>query len=321
MGGRRESTMNTPETPSAAEPNFERPHVRPEWTTLPTSLDWHVWMPCNLACRFCFKTLSGFFRTKPSGSPLALTRAEAGRVLRILQAAGIEKITFAGGEPTLHPFLPELLEWSHDLGMTVMVVTNGHLLTERYLARVAPFVDAVKISVDSSDEVTQKTLGRGGGDHVARAWEAARLVRQHGIPLMLNTVVTALNWKEDMTPIVSQLAPVRWKVFQALPEAGENDDFHDWATADQFRHFLTTNSTASPVAEPNELMRGSYVMMDPLGRLLQDSTGHYIYSSPIQEVGFVQALIQAGWDSERFVRRRGLYGWKHLGNKPPRDDS
>lgn len=321
MGGRREPTMNPSGTPKDAEPNAKGPQVAPEWATFPTSLDWHVWMPCNLACRFCFKTLPGFLSAKPVGSPLALNRAEARRILEILKCSGIEKITYAGGEPTLHPFLHELLEWSHDLGMTVMVVTNGHLFTEGYVLRIAPFLDAVKISIDSADEATQKALGRGGGDHVARALEAARLVKQHEVPLMLNTVVTALNWNEDMTPLVSQLAPVRWKVFQALPEKGENDRFRDWASDEQFRRFLETNARGNPVSEPNDLMRGSYIMMDPLGRLMQDSPGHYVYSVPVQEVGFIRALAQVGWDSERFVRRGGLYGWRHLRDVSARDNS
>ena len=209
----------------------------------------------------------------------------------------------------MHPFLPEILDWSHELGMTVMLVTNGHFLTDTYVRRIASSVDAVKISIDSADERIQEALGRGVGDHVERALRAAAIVRRCGVPLMINTVVTALNWKEDMTTLIETLAPIRWKVFQALPEKGENDAFRDWATDEQFQHFVTTNAKVRPVAESNVLMRGSYIMMDPLGRFMQDSRGRYVYSRPVHEAGVIDSLIEVGWDSQSFLDRGGLYGW------------
>lgn len=288
-----------------------------QWETPPTSLDWHVWMYCNLACQFCFKTLPGFLASKPPTASAYLPLEEAKHVVHLLREAGFTKITFAGGEPTLHPRLPELIHHADELGFTVMLVTNGHFLSDGYLDRVADSLDAVKISIDSADEAVQRALGRGKGDHVARATAAASLVKAHGVPLMVNTVVTALNWKEDLTPLIRRLAPVRWKVFQALREEGENEAFRGWATSHQFQRFLATNAGASPVAEPNGLMRGSYIMMDPLGRFMQDSTGRYEYSRPVSTVGVIPALEEVGWDSAVFLQRGGLYAWSELRRREP----
>ncbi len=41
--------------------------------------------------------------------------------------------------------------------------------------------------------------------------------------MKLNTVVTALNCREDMSAFVLRFQPERWKVFQVLPMAGQND--------------------------------------------------------------------------------------------------
>ena len=141
-----EITMSDPSIPQPApEPSHPTTSVS-RWATPPTSLDWHIWMHCNLSCKFCFKTFSGFLYQKPPQSSLALGRPAARKVLVLLRAAGFEKVTFAGGEPTMHPFLPEILDWSHELGMTVMLVTNGHFLTDTYVRRIASSVDAVKDS-------------------------------------------------------------------------------------------------------------------------------------------------------------------------------
>lgn len=277
---------------------------------VPTSINWHIWMNCNLTCKFCFKTMKGFSQSLPSESPSALSRSETLNVLEILEAAGFEKITFAGGEPTLHPFLPEVLAWAKKLGFTVMLVTNGHFLSDIYLGKIVGSVDAIKISIDSSDEGTEVSLGRGAGNHLAIAVAAAQRVKSHGIPLMLNTVVTSLNYSQNMSSLVEFLSPKRWKVFQALPESGENDDFKAWYSDAQFQEFVARHKWLSPIVEPNDLMRGSYVMLDPIGRFMQDLTGQYIYSRSILKTDVYDALNEVGWDSDRFLRRGGLYSWK-----------
>lgn len=59
----------------------------------PVSVNFHIWKPCNEACKFCFATFGDV--------PGHLTSADAVRVVRLLREAGCEKINFAGGEPTL----------------------------------------------------------------------------------------------------------------------------------------------------------------------------------------------------------------------------
>ena len=64
-----------------------------------------------------------------------------------------------------------------------------------------------------------------------------------------------------------------------------------------------------PVAEDNEAMRGSYVMVDPLGRFYGNALGRHIYSEPILAVGVERALAQVGWEPEKFFARGGRYQW------------
>lgn len=269
-------------------------------------------MSCNLSCKFCFKTSEGFLNTLPENSASNLTLSESREVLEILFSEGFEKITFAGGEPTLYPYLPEIMTCAKEIGFTVMLVTNGHRISDQYLDKIVKSVDAIKISIDSPDEITQLNLGRGKGDHVTKAVEASLKVKAHNIPLMINTVVTSLNYQQDMSPIIELLKPVRWKVFQVLRERGENDHFQAWCTDAQFQEFVFRHEKYSPVAESNDLMRGSYVMMDPIGRFMQDLTGGYLYSKSILQIGVEEALREVGWDAVRFLKRGGLYQWKFV---------
>ena len=275
----------------------------------PISVNWHVWPWCNYRCSFCFAT----FRDTPQ----ALPRQEALLVPRLLREAGTEKITFAGGEPTLCPHLSELLEESKDEGLVTMVVTNASRLTDEFLDVSAPWIDWIALSVDSGSNTIEADLGRGFGSHVDQVRKGAQRIKARGIHLKVNTTVTAATWREDMHALIQELNPERWKVFQVLPIRGENDDFgpQGWISRGQFRAFLERHTDLHPVAETNEDMLGSYVMLDPLGRFFQNPDGRYAYSDAILEVGVEPALAQVGWDSHRFVVRGGLYDWNRSGRE------
>jgi radical S-adenosyl methionine domain-containing protein 2 len=50
-------------------------------------------------------------------------------------------------------------------------------------------------------------------------------------------------------------------------------------------------------------------MVDPAGRFFENSTGSLFYSQPILEVGVHTAYEEAHPDSEKFLKRGGLYDW------------
>ena len=63
------------------------------------------------------------------------------------------------------------------------------------------------------------------------------------------------------------------------------------------------------VPEDNDLMTGSYVMVDPAGRFFDNSAGTHTYSRPILEVGVEQALTDVSVDAGKFLSRSGMYAW------------
>lgn len=267
------------------------------------SVNWHLWERCNYKCKFCFATFPNIRRR--------LTRTEALKITSLLAGAGVQKINFAGGEPLLCPYISDLILASKKSGMVTSIITNASKLTEDFLRNNARYIDWIGISIDSAKEDTERTLGRGLGNHVALAVTRARMVRRFGIKLKVNTVITSLNYNENMAHLISRIRPDRWKVFQALPINGENLKEIEklLVSKAQFKKFLLRHKQLNPVGEDNDAMTGSYLMLDPLGQFFQNWGGRYIQSDRILDVGVLSAIDQVGWSQKKFLKRGGIYSW------------
>ena len=279
------------------------------------SVNFHLWQPCNMRCKFCF---APFLDVKQQLLPKGhLPMMESVKVVRQLAKAGFQKINFAGGEPTLCPWLPELIEIAKAAGMTTSIVTNGSQLTEAYLNRLQPHLDWIAVSIDSVNPNTNLMSGRAtAGKH---AYDGAYYVsmlnriRSRGFRLKVNTTVNRTNYRENLNDFIRQVDPERWKVFQVLPVEGQNSaHISDFAIANyQFDHFLRTHRNIEClVPESNELLTGSYVMLDPAGRFFDNVTGRHNYSDPILEVGWQRAIGQIDYRPDTFQARGGHYDWE-----------
>ena len=273
-----------------------------------SAVNYHLIKACNDRCSFCFAT----FRDVRRHLPLPEVR----EVVRLLAEAGAEKINFAGGEPTLHPHLPELIRYASGLGVTTSIVTNGARLPF-VLDRVAGALDWVALSVDSADEQTQQALGRGRGHHASRSLALAERALAAGCRLKLNTVVTRLNHQEDLSDYVRRMAPERWKIFQVLPVEGQNDGSVEplLISSAEFKAFVKRHQALSQegielVPEDNDAMTDSYAMVDPMGRFYGNGQGRLHVSRPIHEVGVQAALHDVGFEHRRLEARGGLYEWR-----------
>lgn len=271
------------------------------------SVNLHVTKHCNGRCVFCYARFPGV-----KGQ---LSAHGWFRVIDILTESGVEKVNFAGGEPTIYPDIGRLIDYSKQSGLVTGIVTNGFRLRELLEGHSAS-LDWVGISVDSASEATQKSLGRGNGDHIGRSIELASLCRQCGIRVKLNTVVTAKNCHEDMSEVVRSIAPCRWKVFQVLKVQGQNQGLVDplLISNDQFRSYVERHQPLAsdgylPVAEDNHAMIDSYVMVDPEGRFFGNTNGVHCVSQPILDIGVDRALAETGFDPAKFESRGGRWTW------------
>lgn len=282
------------------------------------SVNFHLIEACNARCSYCFATFPHL------GKRDRLSPADRGALIDALVDAGVGKINFAGGEPTLMRDLGPLCERIKRRSRgrcAVSLVTNGARLRP-LLEDWAEWIDWVALSVDSGDDSTNVALGRtpSGRPYAPVMLELGATVKRKGVRLKCNTVVSRLNVGEDMRGFISKLAPERWKLFQMLPVAGENDgavrnlsipetDF--LAFVERHRELRKTGIAIVP--EDNDAMTASYLMIGPDGRFfwhVPHGSGRTLeYGPPILEAGFSEALRQTGFSRDKFRARGGAYDW------------
>ncbi len=278
-----------------------------------------------MRCKFCFATFQDVKQSiLPEGH---LPETEAMEVVRQLVACGFQKITFAGGEPTLCKWLSELIALAKSLGMTTMIVTNGSGLTKEFLRKNRKHLDWIAISIDSLSEETNLKSGRAMGGKKpmteVKYRELISSIKKSGYGLKINTVVHRHNLHEDFSQLINWARPERWKVLQVLPMEGQNDasirDFE--ITQTEFDSFKNRHSEMKSgitvVFEDVNAIRGSYVMVDPAGRFFDNLEGKHFYSDPILQVGIETAYSQMRYDAEKFKKRGGIYDWERH-NQPER---
>lgn len=282
------------------------------------SVNFHLIEACNACCSYCFATFPHLGRRD------RLSPVDREALVDAMVDAGVGKINFAGGEPTLMRDLGPLCERIKRRSRgrcAVSLVTNGARLGP-LLEDWAEWIDWVALSVDSADDRTNVALGRtrAGRLYAPVMLELGAAAKRRGVRLKCNTVVSRLNVGEDMCGFISKLAPDRWKLFQMLPVVGENDGaVRDLAIPEvDFQAFVERHSALGEtgiaiVPENNDTMTDSYLMIGPDGRFFSHVphvSGRALkYGPPILEVGFGEALRQTGFSRDKFHARGGAYDW------------
>ena len=281
------------------------------------SVNFHLWQPCNYQCGFCF---AGFLDVKNSVLPAGhLTQAKAETVVRQLAEYGFGKITFAGGEPTLCPWLSDLISLAKGAGLVTMLVTNGSRLNAEMLEKYRPSLDWLVLSIDS---ILPETNLKGGRFQNKRMLpdasyykNLAETIHAFGFKFKINTVVHRHNKEEIMAGFIEQANPLRWKIFKVLSIENQNQNTYGnfEISNEEFLLYLKRNTIPGldkiMVAEDSDAMSESYLMIDPAGRFFDNSSGIYTYSEAINDVGVKKALAQTEFDYEKFANRGAIYEW------------
>lgn len=147
---------------------------------------------CNLDCPICYTV-------NKNDSAYRTTKAELAAILEHLVAdhPELDIINFTGGEPTLHPELPEFLEMCRDAGIRRLTVsTNGiKLLDEKYVERLAAVNARIVLSLDTFKDETDLVLL--GAKTVKTKLKVLDLLEKHDVATtILPAVATGLNDSE-----------------------------------------------------------------------------------------------------------------------------
>jgi MoaA/NifB/PqqE/SkfB family radical SAM enzyme len=143
---------------------------------------------CNMACSFCFVDL-----TAPDLDYEILVRE-----IEVQKERGIKHLILSGGEPTLHPRLPDLVRKARTLGIhSVEIQSNGvkaaNLDYARELAEAGLTLVTVSLhSIDpkKSDEITRLPKA------FHKTLQGMHNFREVGVQTQVACVITQLNYTE-----------------------------------------------------------------------------------------------------------------------------
>ncbi|MBI4568168.1 MAG: radical SAM protein [Planctomycetes bacterium] len=150
-------------------------------------IDLVLGLRCNSDCGFCFAH-DDAVAEPPRAAILSLL--DAG------QARGYEAVCVSGGEPTISPLLPWVLDECRRRGLAVRLITNGFRLADPDYAAdlLARGVSRLQFSLHGCDEKTVDRVNRRRGAFAQqrRALEALA-ARRPPVDLEVNCVITTDN--------------------------------------------------------------------------------------------------------------------------------
>lgn len=119
----------------------------------PNMVWWDITSACNLKCYYCYSS-SGCKK------PDELSFDEVTKIIDQLSEMGVFYIYFLGGEPFMKEHFLDILDYTYNAGLGIMITTNGTLITEE-IADKLKNVSNIRISLDSADaEIHNKMRGR-----------------------------------------------------------------------------------------------------------------------------------------------------------------
>lgn len=140
---------------------------------------------CNARCGFCLAPSDG---SHPSSQILT-------QRIDWLLDRGVHAIHFCGGEPTIHPALPRLLEYVSERGGNAKLTTNGIEMPDALLQALRESETEVKVSLHGNREQHNAMTGCDAFDRATTTLQ--RLVAARVPASVQTTVVKNAEWVVD----------------------------------------------------------------------------------------------------------------------------
>ncbi len=139
---------------------------------------------CNHFCGFCSNPTTPYVHNMDTMKPLVDDFVRRGYFGVIL----------TGGEPTLHPDLPEIAGYARDQGLHVRMITNGWRLADEKFAKALAEagLQHVHISVYSLKPDVEAAL-RGLPGTLPKAYAAVENAHKFGLDININCVISKMN--------------------------------------------------------------------------------------------------------------------------------
>lgn len=207
----------------------------------PYRMDLALTYCCNNHCAHCYN--------EPGRGKNVLNFEQWKQVLDKLDEIAIPHVVFTGGEPTIVPYLPDLVSYADHLGIVSGLNTNGRLLRNESLTEKlkAASLDHVQVTLESVDpEIHDAMVGAKG------AWEETvagiKMAVKHDIHINTNTTLLTHNASPEAVNRLSDfLSSLGVKTFglNALIRSGKGKEVDSAIAVDRLQELLNAAKSAA----------------------------------------------------------------------------
>jgi len=180
---------------------------------------WEITRKCNLNCVHC---RAGSDRGPYPGE---LSTAKCMEILKEIREVGTPIVILTGGEPLLREDVFDLAQKGTDLGLRMVMATNGTLLRPGVIEMMqGSGIKRVSISIDGADEKQHDDFRKVPGAY-QRALRGIEMLRSAGLEFQINTTVTRHN-VGDLDKILDlsvKLGAVAHHIFLLVPTGRARD--------------------------------------------------------------------------------------------------
>ncbi len=151
---------------------------------------WRLTRHCNRKCPFCLSD---------SGPEFDHPQYNHNTIASRLADIGVEKVSYTGGEPTLHPSLMETLRAVNEYRIRQIIATNGTALRENM--QILRYLEYVKFSFYGLREIHDRMTTEGDYDNLL---SLAKDLHDKGYSVGVNLMLSRLslcNLKESLVDI------------------------------------------------------------------------------------------------------------------------
>ena len=208
---------------------------------------------CNLRCVHCFMK-SGLKYVNE------LQKDDWKNVLQQFSDNGGTNVTFTGGEPLMNQDFEEIVEFAHNIGLEVTVLSNGVLWTDDMIHRMVPYITEVQFSIDGVNE--QDNAKVRGSNHFEKVVHTVISFANSGVRTSVATTFTLDNISsaEAYKRFIDSIkAATGNKVFFKLTKKillGRDIVYDDSVNQDYYQKIINRERFVDPHAPETNFMEG-----------------------------------------------------------------
>ena len=178
----------------------------------PKVVNFHFVDYCNYHCCYCFVKKANRMTSFLNIVNIVDNIAEYFKNIKVRG-----RINLVGGEIFMCSYLQQIIDYIYSKDIDVSIVTNGYLLTKKFIERNKRKICCIGISVDSLNPETNKLIGRCFNKQTLdknKLINLCEIIKSNNIKLKINHCLSKFNCDEDISKFIEIIKPDRFKIFQ-----------------------------------------------------------------------------------------------------------